>query len=198
MEFRFQPGELLQMRGGQRVQAFLAQLGQVQSHRPGVVPVRMAVEQTGGLPPAVPSSGTAGRAWSRLLGDVGPASRSSACGVSWAGVLDQPPGQHGGGKQHERAEPENRQPPAGAGCPAARRPGHQQHHAEVDSGHTQRPGCLEHPGQFAVAVGATAEDDGQQVREDAGQHLQGKANRDGRDEPVDPLVEIDDLCAAGT
>jgi len=39
------------MRGGQRVQAFLAQLGQVQSHRPGVVPVRTAVEQTGGLGP---------------------------------------------------------------------------------------------------------------------------------------------------
>jgi hypothetical protein len=112
--------------------------------------------------------------------------------------LNQPPGQHGGGKRHKRAEPDNSQPPAGAGCPAAGRSGHQQHHAEVDGGHTQRPGRLQHPGQLAVAVGVTAEDDGQQVREDAGQRLQGKANRDGRDEPVDPLVEIDDLCAAGT
>jgi hypothetical protein len=49
------------------------------------------------------------------------------------------------------------------------------------------------PVSLRLPVGATAEDDGQQVGEGAGQHLQGKADHDGRNQPVDPLVEIDDL-----
>jgi hypothetical protein len=97
------------------------------------------------------------------------------------------------GQRDKAPQPQADQPPPHD--PRHRRRGDQRQHPEVDGGHPQRPAQLEDAAEAAVAPRPAAEHHRQQVREGAGQGLQGEAGHDHRDQPGHMGLQVGDRGA---